>query len=256
VSDALTRFVVVAAPRTGSNWLCTLLDSHPEILCHHELFNPVGIHVAVSQHGRDLGFGSVVEREREPFRLLERAWRLDLGHRAVGFKMNRDQNPSVLRQVLEDRSIRKIVMHRSNRVRTYVSERIAETNGEWESYPWLEIGRMPVTVRVEPRALRQHSRANQRYYEGVHRTLAATGQTAFQVRYEDLDDPPDLTGLLAFLGVSPHVPLQGATRRQNPAPLTTLIENFDELREALRGTELEADLRLTETGARAGAGPA
>ena len=37
-----TRFVILAAPRSGSNLLCTLLDSHPEILCHHEVFNPVG----------------------------------------------------------------------------------------------------------------------------------------------------------------------------------------------------------------------
>ena len=42
IAASTTRFVILAAPRSGSNLLCTLLNSHPEILCHHEVFNPVG----------------------------------------------------------------------------------------------------------------------------------------------------------------------------------------------------------------------
>ena len=45
------RFVVVAVRRAGSNMLCTLLDSHPAILCHHELFNPRGIFYALGLRG-------------------------------------------------------------------------------------------------------------------------------------------------------------------------------------------------------------
>ena len=252
MSGTFTRFVVLAAPRTGSNWLCSLLDSHPEILCHHELFNPMGIHVAVSQRGKELDFGGLAERDRRPLALLERAWRHDLGHRAVGFKFNRDQAPQVLRHVLEDRAIRKVIVHRMNRVRTYVSERIAEITGEWESYPWLELRGTPVTVRIDPCAALRHSHVNQRYYEAIRNALAATAQTPFQVCYEDLDEEPDLGDLLDFLGVSPRASLHGATRKQNPAPLCALIENFDELRAALRGTELEADLLQAASG---GGGP-
>ena len=44
--QAPCRFVVLAVPRVGSNYLCSLLNSHPEILCHHELFHPKGIYLA------------------------------------------------------------------------------------------------------------------------------------------------------------------------------------------------------------------
>ena len=37
------RFVILAARRSGSNLLCSLLGSHPHVRCHHELFNPNGI---------------------------------------------------------------------------------------------------------------------------------------------------------------------------------------------------------------------
>jgi len=33
------RFVILNAARTAAI-ICTLLNSHPEVLCHHEIFNP------------------------------------------------------------------------------------------------------------------------------------------------------------------------------------------------------------------------
>ena len=41
-----TRFVILAAPRTGSNLLCTLLDAHSRILCHHEILNRAALEAA------------------------------------------------------------------------------------------------------------------------------------------------------------------------------------------------------------------
>jgi LPS sulfotransferase NodH len=245
----VTRFIILATPRTGSNWLCTLLDSHPQILCHHEIFNPEGIHVAYSVRGRKHDLGTVAERDRNPLAALERVWRWDLGHATVGFKINRGQSDTVLRRVLEDRSVRKIVIRRSNRVRTFVSELIAERTGEWESYPGLAIGLNKVKVRVDPGALAEHSRLNQRYYADAARMLRATGQTALEVLYEELGDQRTQRAVLRFLGVSSDVALRGATRRQNPAPLAALIEDFDALKTELRGSEFEHDLAGDAAGA-------
>jgi hypothetical protein len=174
--------------------------------------------------------------------VLDRVWRTTLGHRAVGFKINRDQSESVLRQVLGDRDVRKIIVRRSNRIRTYVSERIAEATGEWESYPGLDIGRRPVRVWVEAEDLRQHVGRNRRFYETAGAILEASGQGALDVRNEDLGDGRTHRSILEYLQVAPDVVLQGATRKQNPAALDRLIENFEALRSALRGTELERDL--------------
>jgi hypothetical protein len=58
--NQLTRFVIFAVPRTGSNWLCSLLNSHPEIICHHEIFNPERIIYSTSYRDGQLDFGSTV----------------------------------------------------------------------------------------------------------------------------------------------------------------------------------------------------
>ncbi|MCA9265021.1 MAG: sulfotransferase, partial [Planctomycetales bacterium] len=67
----MKRFVILAVPRTGSNLLCTLLNSHPEILCHHEVFNPQGIFLALTQRDRPHSLPSLDERNRDPLRFLD-----------------------------------------------------------------------------------------------------------------------------------------------------------------------------------------
>jgi LPS sulfotransferase NodH len=238
----MIRFVVLAAPRTGSNWLCSLLDSHPAVLCHHEIFNPEGIHTAISTRTRDLGFGTVAERDLDPLSVLERVWQCSLGNQAVGFKLNRGQNAVVFRRVLANAEVRKIVIRRSNRVRTYVSETLAERTGEWESYEWVKTRDTQRTVWIDPDQLQRHISMNRRYYDEIDQALAASRAPALHVRYEDLSEQQVRQRMLQFLDVSPVVSLRPGTRRQNPAPLKVLIENFKELRHALQGSDLQRDL--------------
>src|SRR4051794_40219654 len=61
-----TRFVILAAPRTGSNMLVTLLGSHPDVLCHHELFNDTGIYYAVPLRGGGFDLGTMEDRLHDP----------------------------------------------------------------------------------------------------------------------------------------------------------------------------------------------
>lgn len=238
----MIRFVVLAVPRTGSNWLCTLLDSHPDILCHHEIFNPEGVHTAISVRDQDLGFGTVAERDRDPLTVLDCVWQRSLGNQAVGFKLNRGQSPAVFRHVLADASVRKVVIHRSNRIRTCVSERLAEITGTWESFKGVRSGTLQVSVRIDPEQLRRHVALNQRYYDGIERALALSQQHAFRVRYEDLNSSEVRRSMLAFLGVSLEISLRSGTRKLNDASLHILVENFAELARALRGTDLQRDL--------------
>jgi len=240
------RFVVLAAPRTGSNWLCTLLDSHPDILCHHELFNPKGIHYAVRLRDGAFSLGTKEERESDPLSLLERAWATNLGHAVVGFKLNWSQNEKVFKAVLGDTSVKKLMTVRRNRVKTFVSELVAQTTGQWESY----IGRSPrgeaARVRVDVDTLREQIRRNNEYYAWLHEELRQAGQEHIEIVYEDLESDDERRRILEFLGVTPDVQLlKAGTFKRNPPDLREVVENYEELASALRGTDLFAELEST-----------
>lgn len=240
--SGLIRFVVLAAPRTGSNWLCTLLDSHPDILCHHEIFNPTGIKVALSTRENGLKFGTLEERNQHPLEVLDRIWAHSQEHRAVGFKINIGQDAAVLEDVLADRGIRKIVIRRTNRLRSFISECIAEVTEEWESYPWQELHGPAHQIHLDIKKLWQQLERNRKFYAGVRDSLHTSGQSAFEIDYESLNDHSRLEALLGFLDMDPAVELIASTRKQNREEIGELIDNIDEVRAAIKGTELEQDL--------------
>lgn len=239
------RFVVLAAPRTGSNWLCSLLDSHPDATCHHELFNTEGIHLALSCRGK-LDLGPIEQRDEDPAAFLAAMWGATLEttgpQRALGFKLNRGHTPAAFRAAFGDPGLRAIVLRRRNRLRTFLSERIAEATGEWESYPGRPVRSEPLCVEVRAPEVLAHAAANQAYYQWLDAALRAAGQPRCDVAYEELDDPATHGRLLAFLGLEDR-PLFGQTRRQGARDLCQSIRNFAQLAEELAATPLAGDLQ-------------
>jgi riboflavin biosynthesis pyrimidine reductase/LPS sulfotransferase NodH len=241
------RFAIVAAPRTGSNMLCTMLNAHPEILCHHEIFNPGGIHYALDHRDGQFDLGSMAERDRNPAGFLRRVFGHRCGRNAVGFKVNRGQNEMAFHSVLTDLNIRKIILRRRNRVKTFVSELIAEQTGQWESYEFSDFSRPSPAVEIDANKLCQYLTVTDDYYGGIENLLHSTDQQILQITYEDLSSAREQQRILTFLGVSTSVPaLIPITRKRNQADLRSLVSNFDELRSGLTNEELIAQLESPE----------
>jgi LPS sulfotransferase NodH len=250
------RFVIFAAPRTGSNFLCGLLNSHRDILCHHGLFNPAGIHYALDHREGDRNSGASDERDRQPKDFIDRIWREDFGKTAIGFKFNRGENDEARRIILDDAGVRKILLTRRNRVKTYVSELIAMQTGQWESYCHLPENPANPKIYVDQHKLYQHINLNERFYSELEETLLRSGQSFLHLQYEVLlpiekgraGNPNELARILSYLDQQPSCSdLTPASRKQNPDDLRELISNFEELTRLLRGTELERDLQCLET---------
>jgi hypothetical protein len=241
------RFVILAAPRTGSNWLCSLLNSHPEILCHHELFNPAGIFYALGYRDGALDLGSSADRDRDPLAFLDRVWNHSLDCPCVGFKMTRGQDDGVIHAVLQDPRVQKIILRRNNVLRTYVSELIAQQTGSWEVYDRADLPAQVERVHVDLDALRSRLGENETFYAQLEQVLRSSGQRAHAVLYERLCERDEHLRLLEFLGVaSLGLELAAQSVRQNPAPLSQLIANYAELESELAGSTLRELLQLEE----------
>lgn len=239
----MTRFAILAAPRTGSNLLCTLLNSHPEILCHHEVFNPQGIFMALTHREGDSQLGSLAERDRDPLAFLDRVWRSGHNYRCVGFKWTRGQNKMVLENVLEDAEAKKIVLRRRNRVKTYISEQIAKQTQQWEAYSPQELILPRPSVTVDTVKLREHISDNEQFYTDIDLSLRRMHQPHLDILYESLFSPQEQKRLLEFLGVNVvEQRLTAASVKQNSTDLRDLIANFSELSATLVGSDLEVDL--------------
>lgn len=193
------RFIILAAPRTGSNLLCTLLNSHPAVLCHHELFNPNGIFYALDHRDGSLNLGGIDERDQDPAAFLERVWANPCGASRVGFKMTRGQHEQVIRGLLDDPRVGKIILRRRNRIKTYVSELVAQRTNQWEAYQGDRLVAQVPKVRVEPGGLRAHSAVNEAFYQGILVALRSGRQPYMDVAYEDIFSATEHQRMLGFL---------------------------------------------------------
>ncbi len=243
MSEHAERFVILAAPRSGSNMLCTMFNSHPDVLCHHEIFNPRGIFYALELRNSEFNLGSMAERDRRPLAFLERLWKQPLGHSQIGFKMTHWQNPEALDALLGDPDIKKIVLRRNNRIKTHVSRVIAEHRDIWEDYsnddePGLPINR--ITLDLDE--LYKDIDLNNRYYEEICSRITAAGQTYCFLEYEALTSAASQQKALRFLGLDNH-PLQVTSRKQNPDDLQLLVKNFDQIAMQLDDARLAKELR-------------
>ncbi|MGH7503806.1 MAG: hypothetical protein ACREL7_18925 [Longimicrobiales bacterium] len=235
-------FVILFVPRTGSNYLAALLDTHPDVLCHHELFLPDSAHrsLSVREGLVDLDVGSATERDRNPYAFLHHIFGNDLGRKAVGFKMAlSDANRLVLLSIILNRSIAKVIVRRDNWLQVYTSALIAEetntlirfasgeTDGQRSASP---------KVHVDARSLRRYVRKRRFGYGLLNLLLRATAQRSFWLEYHQMQEGRRLKELLGFLGVASDVELRARTVKQNPSRLRDRIANFDEVYSALEGT--------------------
>ncbi len=236
----MKRFVILAAPRTGSNLLCTLLQSHPDVLCHHEIFNPSDIFVSLPLRDTDFTLGSMADRNANPLHFLQGVWENGLGHQSVGFKMTHQQQVQVFNAVCSDPDIHKIVLKRKARLKTYVSRLLADRSGIWEDYQGQDCLAQPQPVEVNYQKLKAAVDFNEHYYTNLDSLIC--GQRT-DVCYENLFDNDTQERLLKELKLCSY-PLQSQARQQNPHTPWELIINRESLAQQLKHHPTDRELLL------------
>lgn len=223
-------FVVLAGMRTGSNLLEEELNSVDGLSCHGEVFNPD----FVGGPKRDDLYGiGLKDRNKDPIAMLDRI-AAEPGTLA-GFRLFQDHDARVTSEVLANPRCAKIVLTR-NPVDSYVSLNIARRTGQW----WL--GDAKTARSAKARFLAEEFQgfltARRNFYLRINRALQTSGQTAFHIDYDDLSDVNVLAGMARFLGIDGATTARKVRAKvQNPQPLSEKVENFEDMRLALEGSD-------------------
>ena len=216
-------FVIFAEMRTGSNYLEATLNDLPDLECLGEVYNPtfIGHHNSFEMHGIDMD-----RRESAPLDLLE-AIIDNRGEALPGFRFFHDHDQRVLDRILPDPRIAKVILTR-NPLESYVSRRIATETGQWR----LTDMKHQKSAKVEFRLWEFETMLEdlQTFQIHLQRGMQTTGQTAFYIRYEDINDLEVVNGLARFLGSSHALEATNSKlKKQNPSDLSQKVENYDHM---------------------------
>ena len=234
---SFNTFVIFAEMRTGSNFLEKNLQQFEGLNCYGEAFNPVFI----GYPNTDNILGVKLEtRDADPKMLLREIKNDPAG--LSGFRYFHDHDPRVFDHVVNDPKCAKIVLTR-NPIDSYVSRKIASATGQWKLTDAKARKDAKATFDVDE--FSDHMAALQAFQVKLLNRLQVTGQTAFFVAYEDLQDVGVMNGIAQYLGIPDQLDaLDKSLKKQNPSPISDKVSNFEDMRTAL--VDLDA-FNLTRT---------
>ncbi|MCL6285162.1 sulfotransferase domain-containing protein [Ruegeria sp. 2012CJ41-6] len=211
-------FIVFAEMRTGSNFLEANLNALPGVTSYGEAFNPHFI--GGPKYSEILGI-SQKARDQDPLALL--AAIRDIPDALGGFRYFHDHDPRILDPVLSDPRCAKIILTR-NPLDSYVSWKIARATKQWTLTNIKR--RKEAKAKFDGPEFLDQVETNQSFQITLLNALQKTGQTAFYLAYEYLQNVEVLNGLAAWLGVDGRLKdVDQSLKRQNPEPVEAKVSN-------------------------------
>jgi LPS sulfotransferase NodH len=241
-----TKFVILTGGRTGSTWVMSSLNSHPEVACFGELFHTGEHTLRVPPRGRQdyLYFDTFMdERARPPMNgrikrpLLWRSYldglyepRDDVS--VIGFKLLYLQaraHPWLL-PALAARRVVAVHLIRDNPLDIIVSQDMAQARGAFHAGEGEEVER--IQISLDPTTLERRVRREEKKIRAGRAALRATTMPVIELLYDDLVENAarEYDRVFARLGVAPASgDLTTEVQRLNAAPHSETITNYDEV---------------------------
>ena len=223
---AFDYFVIFAEMRTGSNFLEANLNAFESFECHGEAFNP---HFIGYPNKTEILDVSLAMREADPLRLIKAIKQRSKG--MGGFRYFSDHDPRVLEICMDDPRCAKIILTR-NPLDSYVSLKIAQATGQWKLTNVKR--RKDSKVKFDAGEFDEYVSRLQAFQVMLLNRLQTSGQTAFYIAYEDLQNLDVINGLARFLGSEERLErLDGSLKKQNPSAVGDKVSNHAEMRRAV-----------------------
>lgn len=126
----MKRFVILGLPRSGTTYLMALLNSHRDVLCSSEQFNPYAV---IGRKGEDSSHEAVLGRDKDPVAhmaaFFDRAEAS--GVACGGFKYMIGHNLKILKQLATDPDVSIIYIWRENKLAQVSSLLKAGQSKKW-----------------------------------------------------------------------------------------------------------------------------
>lgn len=236
-----TKFIILSRPRSGSNFLCSLLQSHPDIRAFEELFpkNKRKIHWGYQNYPSSSKILNL--REFESYKFMEeivfREFQDSVS--AVGFKIfyhqfRHESVPSTWQYLTTDKDLKIIHLKRRNLLSVYLSHTLAKKTNTW-TLRNLKKSKNPDPIHLCYEDCLVFFKESQKWEK--------TGKEVFldhkliDIFYEDLVVNTDVESrrVQEFLGVKPKS-LYASTFRQNTSKLRNSIANYFQLKQQFENT--------------------
>ncbi len=234
------KFCILTTQRSGSAWLVSLLDSHPQIKAFYEIF--------LAHWAGDDFIVSFPNYQKEnaglrpwiTFKYLNELDRYPGEHETIGFKIMYNQlgrHPEILAKLVAD-NYKIIHLVRENYLDIAISSASMVQNGLIHSKT--DVNAKPVTL--EPSSLLKSLSRQEGFFNLAQLILKTLPLPKLQITYQDLcqDQRATLNLLTNFLEIPNSEYILSSDRKKvNKGSYRQKIANYEQVMQALSGTKFE-----------------
>ncbi len=224
----MPRFVILGQARSGTTYLQTLLNSHPDVHCRGELFDPWQI----DDNGKKTKDLSVIEaRDRDPIAFFERMMRgegLLLPSGWMGAKILFQHNPLIFSDLIaNDPELVILSVRRSNKLAQFASLQQVKKSGRWTDTG--AAGRREVP-KLTAHPFWAKAECNRLENEGffLGHWLSGLPNPVLELDYASLPLPPTQAKVADFLSIT-QARFSSPLRKQGQNRILDRFENADEI---------------------------
>jgi hypothetical protein len=154
----------------------------------------------------------------------------------VGFKIFPDHNDKIMWGLIEEPSIKKIILVRENYLMNYLSFLTAQETNLYFVKAGTDVKVEDIPIKVDFNSFLRYEKNNKAFFDKVRKTLTDSGQEFFEVHYEDLLVRDQQAEVLRYIGVNPDPDvLIIKSVKQNKLSLDQKIINYKEIVEKFTG---------------------
>ena len=238
----MIKFIVLSTQRSGSLFVCTCLDSYPNVRCHNDLFMPKAYKNTAYRAYRQAPIQRRIEHLIRPQASVDRylAGIFDDNIDALGFKLMYGQArrfPQVSHWCRKQ-NVGVIHLIRRNSLKIHVSRQIAKKRGIYFS----TVDPKPMSVSLDTRSLVGSLRRIE--HEISHYGAMFDVGDYMEIFYEDFVADPEKQSerLLSFLDVAADINLSSNLVKTSSDSLADVVDNYGEIQRVLGGTDFEKHL--------------
>lgn len=212
------RVVIVSRSRSGSNMLCSLLESHPDCFMWREVFrSPQYFTPSITRyliHGRYL----------RKFKIV--------GYKVFYYHAVPD---NFWEQTIADDTIRIIHLVRNNHLGTFVSLREAKANAKWQTFKENKNQQPQTKLKVKTDDMVSFITKNEAMINNMNNRLQGR-RNVLQLSYEELVEGSGRNKVCEFLQDSLNPRKYGVpeNKKQSVGSISERIANIDEVEMTLR----------------------
>lgn len=216
----MSRFLIVGLPRSGTTYLMSLLNSHKDILCAGEQFNPYAI-IDVDSANRTKD--DLVVRDKDPVKFLQDFFETRSGlSQAVGCKWMIGHHLEILNYIPTDPELRIIYVWRENKLAQTASLFKALKTRQWATRHADQIDDSPIDAGAFQ--VIQRVRETQIQDATFQTWLAQLPNPTITCEYRDMFKPGFEESICAFLGTEYDSEMQSPLVKQGSPDILARFE--------------------------------